>query len=41
MKSANKEVFIIIRVTKSEKLNLVKRAGKNLSKFIRDILGLE
>lgn len=37
----NKISFIIVRVTKAEKLSLMKRAGKNLSKFIRTLLKLE
>ena len=41
MNKENKTHYIIIRVTKSEKDNFVKIAGKNLSKYIRNILGLE
>ena len=41
MKRENKTAYIIVRVTATEKLNLVKRAGKNLSKLIRTLLGLE
>jgi hypothetical protein len=37
----NKTHFIIVRVTKEEKESLVKKAGKNLSKFIRGLLGLD
>jgi hypothetical protein len=36
-----KTEFIIIRVTKSEKDNFIKQAGKNLSKFIRQLIGLD
>jgi hypothetical protein len=35
-----KTTFIIIRVTPEEKLDLIKRAGKNLSRFIRLLLKL-
>lgn len=37
----NKTEYIIIRVTKREKASFVKQAGKNLSKLIRTLLGLE
>lgn len=36
-----KTEFIIIRVTKTEKDHFVKYAGKNLSKFIRQLIGLD
>ena len=41
MRKENKTEFIIIRCTPAEKLNLLKKAGKNLSKFIRVLLKLE
>ena len=41
MKRENKTEFIITRVTKSEKADLIKKAGKNLSKLIRTLLGLD
>ena len=37
----NKTAFIIIRVTKTEKASLLKIAGRNLSKYIRGLLGLD
>lgn len=37
----NKTAFIIIRITQSEKAILLKKAGKNLSKFIRKLLGFD
>jgi hypothetical protein len=36
-----KDCFIIIRVTKDEKEELVRKAGRNLSVMIRKILGLK
>ena len=41
MVKINKDAFIIVRVTKEEKLSLIKKAGKNLSKFIRNLLGFK
>jgi hypothetical protein len=41
MKKERKDVFIIVRCTKSEKASLLKRAGRNLSRFIRDLLGFK
>jgi len=40
MKKENKSSFIIVRVTKEEKSSLLKKAGKNLSRFVRSLLGL-
>ena len=37
----NKNCFIIIRVTEKEKESLVEKAGKNISKFIRKLIGLD
>lgn len=41
MKRDRKTVFIIVRVTPEEKVSLLKKAGRNLSKHIRIILGLQ
>ena len=37
----NKTEIIMFRVTEEEKKNLMKDAGKNLSKYIRKLIGLD
>jgi len=40
-KKENKTEFIIVRVTKTEKDNLIKKSANKLSKFVRVQLGLD
>ena len=38
-KKENKSVFIIVRLTKTEKAGILAKAGKNISRYIRMKLG--
>jgi hypothetical protein len=41
MKKDRKTTFIIVRTTPEEKIEIIKKAGKNLSRYIRLLLGLK
>lgn len=41
MTKERKTEFIIVRVTLAEKESILNKAGKNLSKYIRNLLGFK